>query len=68
MKSKKTEEQNVDASVLLRRENKILTGGNMEAKCVAKTEGKAIQKPTWGSITNTNTKPRHYCGFQELFT
>jgi hypothetical protein len=32
----------VDTSVLLRRENKILTGGNMETNCGAETEGKAI--------------------------
>jgi hypothetical protein len=32
MKPKK-EDQNVDASVLLRRGTKILTGGNMETKC-----------------------------------
>jgi hypothetical protein len=41
-KPKKKEDQNVDASVLLRRENKILTGGNMETKCGVETEGKAI--------------------------
>jgi hypothetical protein len=35
----------VDASVLLRRENKILKGGNTETKCGAETEGKAIQRP-----------------------
>ena len=40
MKPKKKEDQNVDASVLLRSMNKILTGGNMETK----TEGKAIQR------------------------
>jgi hypothetical protein len=34
----------MDASVLLRRGNKILTGGNMETKCGAETEGKAIQR------------------------
>jgi hypothetical protein len=34
----------VDASVLLRRVNKILTGGKMETKCRAETEGKAIQR------------------------
>jgi hypothetical protein len=34
----------VDASVLLRRGNKILTGGNMETKCGAETEGKVTQK------------------------
>jgi hypothetical protein len=32
----------VDASVLLRRENKILTGANTETKCEAEMEGKAI--------------------------
>jgi hypothetical protein len=32
MKPKKKEDQSVDASVLLRRGNKILTGGNMETK------------------------------------
>ena len=42
MKPKKKEDQNVDASVLLRRVNKILTGGNMETKCGAETEGKTI--------------------------
>jgi hypothetical protein len=34
----------VDASVLLRRANKILMGGNMEKKCGADTEVKAIQR------------------------
>jgi hypothetical protein len=44
MKPKKKEDQNVDASVLLRRGNKILTRGNRETKCGAETEGKAIQR------------------------
>jgi hypothetical protein len=44
MKSQKKENQSVDASVLLRRVNKILTGGNMETKCGAQTEGMAIQR------------------------
>ena len=43
MKPKKKEDQNVDASVLLRRGNKILTGGKIETKSGAETEGKAIQ-------------------------
>jgi hypothetical protein len=43
MKPKK-ENQNVDVSVLLRRVNKTLTGGNMETTCGAKTEGKANQR------------------------
>jgi hypothetical protein len=33
MKLKKMEDQSVDASVLLRRGNKILTGGNMDTNC-----------------------------------
>jgi hypothetical protein len=37
MKFKKKEDQSVDASVILRRGNKILTGGNMETKCGAET-------------------------------
>jgi hypothetical protein len=37
-------DQHVDASVLLIRGNKILTGGNMETKCGAEAEGKAIQR------------------------
>jgi hypothetical protein len=44
MKPKKKEDQSVDASVLLRRENKILTGGNMETECGAESEEKAIQR------------------------
>jgi hypothetical protein len=43
MKLKK-EDQSVDASVLLRRGNKIFTGVNMETKCGAETEGKTIQR------------------------
>ena len=34
----------MDASVILRKGNKILTGGNMGTKCEAETEGKAIQR------------------------
>jgi hypothetical protein len=44
MKQKKKEDQSVDASVLLRRGNRILMGGNTETTCGAETEGKAIQK------------------------
>jgi hypothetical protein len=42
--AKEEGDQNVDASVLLRRVNKILTGGNMETKYGAGTEGKDIQR------------------------
>jgi hypothetical protein len=41
-KPKKNEDQSVDASLFFRRGNKILTGGNMETKCGAEIEGKAI--------------------------
>ena len=44
MKLKEKEDQSVDVLVLLRRGNKILTGGNTETKCGAGTEGKAIQR------------------------
>jgi hypothetical protein len=43
MKIKK-EDQSVDASVLLRRGNKILKGGITKSKCGAETEVKAIQR------------------------
>jgi hypothetical protein len=43
-KFKKKEDQSVDAPVPLRRRNKVLMGGNMETKCGAETEGKAIQR------------------------
>jgi hypothetical protein len=44
MKRKKKEDQSVDISVLFRRGNKILTGGNMDIKCGAQTEGMTIQR------------------------
>jgi hypothetical protein len=44
MKPKRKKDQSMDTSVLLRRGNKILTGGNMETKYGTKTEGKAIQR------------------------
>jgi hypothetical protein len=42
MKLKKKEDQCVDASILLKRGNKILTEANMETKCGTETEGKAM--------------------------
>jgi hypothetical protein len=44
MKLKKKDDQNVGASVLLRKGNKMLKEGNMETKCGAEIEGKAIQR------------------------
>jgi hypothetical protein len=53
------EDQNVDASVIFRRVNKTITGGNMETNYGA--------DPTWGSISYTANELRHYCGCWELF-
>jgi hypothetical protein len=44
VKLKKKEDQSVGTSVLLRKGDKILMGANMETKCRAETEGKAIQR------------------------
>ena len=44
MKVKKKEGQNVGTSVLLRMENKILTGGNTGTKSGVGTEEKVIQR------------------------
>ena len=44
MKFKKKEKQNVDVSVLLRRENKTLTGGNKETNREAGIEEKIISR------------------------
>ena len=44
MKLKKKEDQSVDASILLRRGNKIPMGGITETKCGAESEGKTIQR------------------------
>jgi hypothetical protein len=65
MKLKKAD-QSVDASVLLRRGNKIFMGGNMETKCGVEMEGKAIQRMGIHSIYNHQTQtllwmPRSAC-------
>ena len=44
MKLKKKEDQSVGALVLLRKENKILTGPNMGTKCRVETDGKTMQR------------------------
>jgi hypothetical protein len=54
MKLKK-EDQGVDASVLLRRGNKIPMEGGTETKYGGETEGMAIQRLS-----------RHYCRCQEV--
>jgi hypothetical protein len=67
MKLKKKECQSVDTSVLLRRGNKIPMEGDTEIKCGVETEGKPSKDcPTWRSILYRATKPRHFCGFQQV--
>ena len=61
MKLKKQEDQSVGASVLLRRRNKILNGGNMETKWKQRLKKKATQK-----LPKLRIYPRHYCGCQEV--
>jgi len=63
MKLSKKEDKSVVASILLRRGNNILMGGNMEKKSVEQRlkERPSIDCPTWKSIPYTVTKPRHYC-------
>ena len=66
-KLKKKEDKSVDTPVLLRRGNKIPMEGVIETKYGVETEGMTIQKlPTWGSIPYTITKPRYYCGCQQV--
>jgi hypothetical protein len=64
MKLKKTEDQSMNTSVLFRKENKILKGGNKETKYGAETEGMAIQRlfllGIRRNISYTFIKPRHY--------
>jgi hypothetical protein len=62
----KKEDQSVSALVFLRKGNKILTGANTETKCKAETEGKVIQRLPHLGIPYPVTKPRHYCGCQEV--
>jgi hypothetical protein len=58
MKLKKKKDKSVGVSVLLRKGNKILMEANVEKKCGAETEGKAIQRlPQLGSIPYTVIKP-----------
>ena len=61
MKPKKKEEPSVDASVLLRRENKIWRQ-SVEQRLKERLPRNC---PTWGSIPNTVTKPGCYCGYQK---
>jgi hypothetical protein len=69
MKPKKKTDQNVAASGLLRRVNEILTGGNMETKRGAETEGQVIQRlPHLGIHPIYSHKPGCCCGIWEVLT
>jgi hypothetical protein len=58
----KNKDQSVNASMILRRGNKILTGGNMETKCGAETEEKTIQRQPYSCQTQTLLwMPRNAC-------
>jgi hypothetical protein len=61
MKLKK-EKQSMDTSVLLRRDNKIQRQ-SVEQRL---KERSSRDCPTWEFILYTVTKPRHYCGCQEV--
>ena len=68
MKHKKKEDQSVDTLVLLERGSKYpwkeIQRESVEQKL---KERPSRECPTWGSIPYTVTKPRHYCGCQQLF-
>jgi len=67
MKPKKKEDQNVKASVLLRWENKIFTGGNTGTKVGQGLKERSSRDcPTWGSIPYAATKPCQYYCCQEV--
>jgi hypothetical protein len=63
MKLKKKEDPSVGDSVLFRRRNKILMKQRVEQRL---NERPSRDCPTWGSISYSNTKPRHYCGCQQV--
>jgi hypothetical protein len=63
----KNKDQSVDALVLFRRENKVLTGANMEKSVEQRLKERPSRGcPTWGFILYTVTKTRHYCRCQEV--
>jgi hypothetical protein len=66
MKLKK-EDQSMDFSVLLRRGNKILTGGNKEQTVEQRQKKRPSRDcPTWGSTPYTVAKSGCFCGFLQV--
>jgi len=67
MKLKKKEDRSVDASVLLRRGNKILRGEIQGPSVEQRLKQRPSRDcPTWGTIPYTDTKHRHYCRCQKV--
>jgi hypothetical protein len=68
MKLKKKEDHSVDTLFLLRRGIKISMEGTGTKLWQKLKERPSSDCPTWGSIPYTVTKPRHYCGCQQVLT
>jgi hypothetical protein len=64
VKLKKKEDRSVDASVLLRKGNKILNGSKYVEQRLEERSPRDC--PTWGSNPCTVTKHRHYYGYKEM--
>ena len=63
----KKKDKRMDASVLLRKGSKILTGGNMKTNVEHSLKESPFRKfPTWGSIPYRATKPRQYHGCKKV--
>jgi hypothetical protein len=60
-------EQSVDASVFLRRGNKILSHREDSVEQRLKEQPSRLC-PTWGSMPYRDIKLRHYCGYQKVLT
>jgi hypothetical protein len=67
MKFKKKEDQSVDTLILLSSWYKIPMEGVTEKKYRSEMKERPFRDcPTWGSIPYTTTKPREYCGCQQV--
>ena len=68
MKLKKKEDQSVDTSILLRRENKIPMERVTETKCGAETEGMTLQRlPHLGSHAIYNHQTHTFVDANKCF-
>jgi hypothetical protein len=61
MKPRKKEDQNVDASVLFKRGNKIQKEIRRQSVKQGLKERPSRDCPNWGFIPYAATKPRYYC-------